>query len=165
MLGHGGVSEPAPNPDAAPRPSRLKRLILVVGVATVVLAGAGGGLFAWKKSRAAGPAPKPDGPPGVLSLDPFVVNLADGGGSRFLRVSMRLVTGTREEAEHLAKDEVALTRVRSAILELLAQQTAERLVTPEGKAELKRTVAERVAPLLEGAKVNDVLFADFVVQF
>ena len=56
-------------------------------------------------------------------------------------------------------------RMRSAILELLSQQTAENLVTAEGKTSLKETIAEHISPLTGGVKVSDVLFSDFVVQF
>jgi flagellar protein FliL len=102
---------------------------------------------------------------GLLSLEPFVVNLADPGGGRFLRVSTRLVLDSPEEAERIQKDAVLLVRVRSTILELLTQQKADELVTSEGKATLKTAIAEHLEPLLEEAEVEDVLFADFVVQF
>jgi len=48
---------------------------------------------------------------------------------------------------------------------LLAQQKADSLITPEGKSELKAAIAEHVKEILEEAKVTDVLFTDFVVQF
>ena len=48
---------------------------------------------------------------------------------------------------------------------MLAQQTAESLITPEGKAALKTAIAEHVKTDLEETKVTDVLFSDFVVQF
>ena len=56
-------------------------------------------------------------------------------------------------------------RVRSTILELLTQQTADQLVTPEGKAALKKAIGEHLETLLEDTEVTDVLFSDFVVQF
>ena len=108
---------------------------------------------------------KASGPAGLLSLDPFVVNLADQGGSRFLRVSIRLLVGSPEHAEHLQKDDVTLMRVRSAILDLLTEQTADRLVTADGKTALRQAIAARVEPVLDDTKVTDVLFSDFVVQF
>ena len=70
-----------------------------------------------------------------------------------------------EEAEKIQKNELLLVRIRSSILELLTQQTADQLVTSEGKATLKTAIAEHLEPLLEDTEVEDVLFADFVVQF
>jgi flagellar basal body-associated protein FliL len=57
-----------------------------------------------------------------------------------------------------------MLRTRSAILELLSTQVATRLVTPEGKSEVKKAIAEQASRLL-GVKVTDVLFSEFVVQF
>jgi flagellar protein FliL len=101
---------------------------------------------------------------GVLGFDPFVVNLADPGGSRFLRVKVQLVV-EEEKVEELHKKEVALVRTRAAILEVLAEQTADKLITPAGKAELKAAIKEHASHVLEPIEVMDVLFSDFVVQF
>ena len=103
--------------------------------------------------------------PGIGALDPFVVNLADPGGQRFLRLTLRLVLESEEVATHFEEDELARARVRSAILELLTMQTADHVVTAEGKAELKKEIVERATHALEHAKVIDVLFTEFVVQY
>jgi flagellar basal body-associated protein FliL len=58
-----------------------------------------------------------------------------------------------------------MMRARGAILELLTVQMSDALVTPGGKSELKKAIAERVGEALEHVKVVDVLFSDFVVQF
>ena len=154
-------------------------MLIIALVAFIVLGG--GGAFAFYMMRA--PAQSVDGDShgdshekkkkkkkkesehGLVSLEPFVVNLADQGGSRFLRLSLRLVVDTPEEAEKVQKNDVLLVRVRSAILELLTQQTADQLVTTEGKATLKTAIAEHLKTLLEDTEVTDVLFSDFVVQF
>jgi flagellar FliL protein len=93
------------------------------------------------------------------------VNLADKDAQRFVRVTLRLVVETKEEAKEIEENEVATTRLRSAILEVLTQQTADKLTTPDGKEQLKKAIAERSVPVLGGKKVLDVLFTDFVVQF
>ena len=72
---------------------------------------------------------------------------------------------SRDQAATLAKDELGRTRVRSAVLEFLTLQTADGLVTPEGKTALKQSIAERASEALGHTKVIDVLFAEFVVQF
>jgi flagellar basal body-associated protein FliL len=55
-------------------------------------------------------------------------------------------------------------RVRSSILEMLAQQTADQLVTVEGKAALKTAIIERASEKAEELKITDVLFSEFIVQ-
>src|SRR5262249_35178434 len=101
---------------------------------------------------------------GIVPLEPFTVNLAEGG-SRYLRTTLKLVVEDEKKAKHLAENEVAVSRMRSAVLELLTQQKAEHLVTAEGKAELKKTICEQLSHMTGGTEVTDVLFSDFVVQF
>jgi len=152
----------------ATKGGKSKLLLIAIG-ALVVLGGGGAAAFYVMRAPAqpghTAPVVEQVSEPGLLSLEPFTVNLADPGGSRFLRLSVRLVVGSPEEAEKAQKNSVLLVRVRSSILELLAQQTADSLVTPEGKTALKAAIAEHVKTILEGTKVTDVLFSDFVVQF
>jgi len=157
---------PAPKP-AAKRGGRRRLLTFVMAVLVVAIGGGGVAAFFMKRgtARAASAAPAKPVEHGLLSLEPFVVNLADAGGSRFLRVSVRLVIESVEQAERVQKNDVALVRVRSGILEVLTQQTADALVTPEGKTALKKIIATRAEAALDGTKVADVLFSDFVVQF
>jgi len=154
---------------ASPKPKGGKKgLIIGAASAVVVIAGAAGAFWffsARQPAQASAEKPPVAVEHGLLSLEPLVVNLADSGGERLLRVSIRVIVGTREEAEKLQKNEVALTQLRSAILELLTQQTAEQLVTVDGKASLRQAIVERAKEVLEGATVIDVLFSDFVVQF
>ena len=161
-----------PAAPAAPKKSR-KGLFIILTVLIVVLAGAGGGaywfLFRGAEAQAAeaGAEAEPEAeevPTGIVPFEPFVVNLADPGVSRFLRVSLTLVAD-EEHAAELEHDEVALMRVRSAILELLSQKQSGQLVTPDGKAELKKSIAEAAAHAAHDLKVLDVLFTEFIVQY
>ncbi len=94
-----------------------------------------------------------------------MVNLADPGGTRFLRVSLALVVANEEEAKELGENAVVKSRIQSSLIELLAQQTSDALVTPEGKAKLKTAIKEQVAHAAHEMEVSDVLFSEFVVQF
>ena len=159
----------ADKPAEAAKPAKRGKLIPIL-VAVVVIAAGGGGAF-WWFSRGAHAAAKheparqaAESGGGVVPLEPFLVNLADPGGSRYLRTTLKLVVADEKAAERVAKNEVAMTRVRSAILELLTTRTADQLVTADGKTSLKHAIAERVTPIV-GVPVADVLFADFVVQF
>src|SRR5688500_6616359 len=163
------MSQPAAATDKSAKPGR-NRLVLVA-VAVVVLAGGVGAAF-WflgpssaAKAQEAHVEEEPAGKPGIVALDPFVVNLADAGGTRFLRLTLKLVVQSVEHAKELSEDEVSRSRVRSTMIELLTQQAGERLVTPEGKAELKAQIAERASHAMHDTKVLDVLFSEFVVQF
>jgi flagellar FliL protein len=153
--------------DSKPGQAKKGKGLVLAVVAVVLLAGGGGGFWWWRKSHAqAGPPPEPVHveASGVVPMEPFLVNLADTQASRFLRVTLRLVVDTPDEAKEIEESPVDQVRARSAILELLATQESSALVTPEGKAALKKTIAERTTAVLK-REVRDVLFTDFVVQF
>ena len=153
-------------PSAPKKKSKL--LPILIALVFVVLAGGGaaGYWFYAHRDGQENAAPKEEAPPepGIVEMDPFVVNLADPGGTRFLRVSMRLLTYSEAQAAEMKEDAVAKTKLRAAILELLSMQTAAPLITPEGKTELKKSIAERAAHAIHDLKVTDVLFVEFVVQ-
>ena len=159
---------------AAPKKKKSKLIPILLSVLFVILAGGGGAGAYWfythrAPSEAGGeeaeePKVEEAPPPGIVEMEPFVVNLADPGGQRFLRVSMRLLTYDKDQAAELKEDAVEKAKLRSALLELLSMQTAEPLVTPDGKAELKKAIADRAAKAVHELKVTDVLFVEFVVQ-
>ena len=156
--------------------SLVKKILMFVTIVLVLAGGGSAGAWWWfHRAEAVAPADghaaakaEPQADPkdsGVLAMEPFLVNLADQDAPRFLRATLGLVVADKEHAEHLAEDDVAKARVRSAILELLTTQKSTDLVTPEGKAALKRQVIEKADHILHNTKVTDVLFTEFVVQF
>jgi flagellar FliL protein len=155
---------PVPAPPAK-KGGAKKWLVLV---ALVVMAG--GGAAWWfmggSSTAAAAEAAEPEiSARGVFAFEPFLVNLADEGGQRFLKATVQIVLVSPEEAAHLAETPAVVMHLRSAILEVLTQQQAPVLVTAEGKASLKQAIKERTSTLMPQRKVLDVLFSEFVVQF
>lgn len=150
----------------------MKKLLVHGVVGILLMAAGGGGVWFWTRGaqaaaaegHAAAPAVDP-ADSAMVPLDPFLVNLADTEAPRFLRATVNLVIGPKARAEDLAKDPVVMARIRSTVLELLTTQRSKTLVTPEGKDELRKGISERVAAVIGDAKVIDVLFSDFVVQF
>lgn len=146
-----------------------KSFVLIAVIALVVIGGGGGAAWWWfhRGTTVAEAAPKE--PPldkrGLLTFEPFMVNLADEGGTRFLKTNIALVVEDAATAKELEESPVVKSRVRSDILELLTEQQAPALVTPEGKESLKNAIKARTAHALEDKKVIDVLFSEFVVQF
>jgi len=151
---------------AAPKKSKLVPFLLALIFVMLAGGGAAGYWFYAHKGASDKAAPEKEAAPepGIVEMEPFVVNLADPGGARFLRVSMRLLTYSEDQAAEIKEDAVAKTKLRGALLELLSMQTAAPLVTPDGKAELKKAIAERAAHAVHDLKVTDVLFVEFVVQ-
>jgi flagellar protein FliL len=160
------MSQEAQTP-AAPAPKKSRKLMVIAGAILVIAGISGGGYWMFLRPSAEAaekPAEEPAEPPAIVSMDPFVVNLADPGAARFLRVTVGLVVANEGQAKEFSEDAVVRMRVRSSILDLLAQQTAEHLVTTEGKTELKNIIAERVLEHTEHLKISDVLFSEFIVQ-
>lgn len=138
-----------------------------IGVLVLMLGGGGAGWYFMTGQAATAEAKEEEHeeeePAEVIEFQPFVVNLADPGVSRFLRVSLSLVVRSHEAALAL-EDRVTQTRVRSGLLDLLSQQTSDVLVTPEGKAKLKEAILASATKAAE-QKVSDVYFSEFIVQF
>ena len=153
--------------DQSAGPARKKRgglvKLLLVGA---VLAGAGaGGAWYFTRGASAAPVELKAEDRGLVEFEPFLVNLSDAGGTRFLKMTVDLVVGSPEEARHIEDTPVLLRQTRSAILELLTQQQATALVTTEGKQKLKDAIKAQAGLVLVHQKVIDVLFSEFVVQF
>ena len=162
------MSAPAAAPaDGAKKAGGKNKMFMIGGV---VLALAGGGYY-YKTQAAAheeeAPAKKEVSAKerGLVSFDPFVANLADEGGQRFVRVTVQLVVADALQATEMTEIPVMAMQARAIILELLSMQLADTLVTPEGNIALRQAIAERVAEALHEIEVVDVLFSDFVVQF
>lgn len=150
-------------------PAKAKSKLPLIGGAVVLLAAGGGGMYWWNGRHAAEPVAEakeiPPSARGLVSFEPFVANLADPGGTRFVRTTVQLVVADALQATEVNETPVLVMQARAIILELLTTQTADVLVTPDGKAALRKAIAERVHDALHEVEVIDVLFSDFVVQF
>jgi flagellar FliL protein len=165
------VDEPQQLPEVTPTKKKGRSKLTIFAIVVIVLGGAGGS--AWWYLRAAptnGAAAAAESDVdmskrGLLAFEPFLVNLADPGGGRFLKATIQVVLPEPDAAEHFKEKPVLVMQARSAILELLTEQTADVLVTPDGKKALKEQIKAKVSVALGNMKVIDVLFSDFVVQF
>ena len=163
------MSTPTPDASAAAGKKRLPMLLIVV-VLVAVAGAAGGGAWFFMRGEAASATtheePKtPLGERGLVPFEPFVVNLADPGGQRFLRASIQRLVDSADEAEHIEKTTVLQMGERAAILDVLTEQTSEHLASKAGKEALRKELVEKVHEALEEVKVVDVLFSDFVIQY
>jgi flagellar FliL protein len=151
------VKSEAVKPDAA-KPAKSKKFLLIGGILFVVLALAGGGawFFISKKNAAAAEdgsieevvhaAPK--GPPTFLPLDNMVVNLADPGGEKVAQIGITLELA---DAHATDKVKVYLPSIRSSILLLISQRTAEELLQLEGKEKLAADILVEASRPFDGA--------------
>lgn len=132
--------------DGAKAPAKSKKMLIIIVAAVLVLVvGGAAAFFVISKQRAASEEgeeaapPKavahvdPKAPPAYLPLDAMVVNLADPGGERVAQIGITL-----EVLDAKSSDSVKayLPTIRSGILMLISQRTAEELLKAEGKEKL-----------------------------
>jgi flagellar FliL protein len=104
---------------------------------------------------------------GALALEPFLVNLSDAPSNRYARVTIKLGLNLKQDEiiEKMAKNEVAISKVRDEILSILSAKKSDELITNEGKKALRKEIIERLNKVLpEGEQVEEVFFTDFIVQ-
>lgn len=97
----------------------------------------------------------------IFGLDPFVVNLQDNSGTRYLKVTINLEitgNGTTEELE------AQTAKVRDAVIVLLSSKSYADIGTVEGKYQMRDEVVERVNQFLRKSHVKTAYFTDFVIQ-
>ena len=152
-----------------------KILIILIGVLLVLMVGLGGGLFMmWNKiatldaqntteegeeSDEEVAVERPLGP--ILALDTFIVNLADKGGNRYLRITMDLELDKVELEEEVKK---RLPQIRDAILMILPTKRFEDISSVAGKTVLRDEIQDRINGFLALGTVTNIYFKEFVVQ-
>ena len=156
-----------------------KILVILIGVVMIIMLGLGGGLFMmWNKLSAmetqaqgtaeaggqadggtAVPIEKLLGP--IFPLDTFIVNLADKGGKRYLRITIDLELDDEELESEVAK---RLPQVRDSILTILPTKRFEDISSAKGKTALRDQMLERINGLLARGQITNIYFKEFVVQ-
>jgi flagellar FliL protein len=166
---------PAPAPLAAPVAAKFPILPLLIAVVVgVVIAtlGVGGGVYylahTGRLPMQSGAAQKTEvsalATTHAVVLEPLLVNLADAGGSSYLRVALtlRVADGEKNKDDKIGDDGVAA--VRDTVLAVLGRQTADGLLAADGKERLKVQLKAALAEHNADLKVKDVFFTDFLVQ-
>lgn len=139
-------------------PAKSKKLLIIIVAAVLVLAVGGGGAFFYISKQRAAAAAAEDGeeaspakaashagpkvPPAYLPLDSMVVNLADPGGERVAQVGITLEV---TDAHAVDTVKLFLPTIRSGVLMLISQRTAEQLLSQEGKQKLAKDILRETA--------------------
>jgi flagellar protein FliL len=97
----------------------------------------------------------------LLALDPFIVNLADEDGNRYLKATVQLeFFGGRVPGELNAR----MPQIRDLLLTLFTSKVFADIRAVQGKAELRDEITNRVNHALRRDLVKNVYFTEFVVQ-
>jgi flagellar FliL protein len=100
----------------------------------------------------------------ALPLEPFVVNLADTGSARYLRIKISLMVDDGAKLKEVADNAALQLKLRDVILEILTQKTSDDLINEEGKKQLRNEIQKKISGYFKKAKLVDVMFSDFVIQ-
>jgi flagellar FliL protein len=97
----------------------------------------------------------------LYSLDTFIVNLADAGRNRYLRVTMDLELAESADAGKLTE---RLPQIRDSILMILPSKQFDDIAGMEGKIALRDEILAKLNSLFGNTVVTNIFFTEFVVQ-
>jgi flagellar FliL protein len=132
-------------------------------VAAVVIAGAVVGVLYFKgdsgKKEAAQAKEQPVS--AVWAMEPFIVNLVDNNGERYLKISVELEVSDKNVVAELT---TLKPKLRDNVLDLLTAKSYKDLVDMVGKQRLRDEITMRLNSFLSGGKIVKVYFTEFVIQ-
>ena len=148
-------------------------VIMVVAVSVLMVIVGAGFFFMWSKLNTISSQSVPGdthsvevensikklGP--IQPLDTFIVNLADPGGSRYLRVTMNLELKNEEITNEVIS---RLPQIRDGILMILPTKKYADINTVEGKTVLRDEIIANLNSHLKLGSVTNIYFTEFVVQ-
>ena len=97
----------------------------------------------------------------IYKLETMIVNLADQGGKRYLRITMELELNSPELTAEIDK---RLPQLRDAVLMILPTKTYADIGTTQGKIALRDELMAKLNSFLKTGTVNTIYFSEFVVQ-
>lgn len=162
---------------AAKPPPKSKKMLIIIVAAVLLVVLAGGGAFLYiSKQRAAAAAAAEEGgdhaaattpaaddhgkakaPPVYLPMDNMVLNLADPGGERVAQVGITLEVRDAAAAESV---KAYMPTIRSGVLMLLSQRTADELLSAEGKQKLIEDILRETSVPFGGGAEEEEATAD-----
>ncbi|MCY7345120.1 MAG: flagellar basal body-associated FliL family protein [Pyrinomonadaceae bacterium] len=99
----------------------------------------------------------------IVELQPFIVNLADSEQARYLRMTVSLGIGGESPAEE-KPDQVFNSRVRNAILAVLSIKKSEDVLSPDGKAKLRKEILQAAQAVSSESEIEAIYITEFIVQ-
>ncbi len=159
----------------------LKLVIIIVAAAMLIALGGAFALFrmtagskAVEESKAEVSSDKTAGhqetgkkgghgiePGAIADLEPFIVNLADTPEIRYLKLNVKLELDRSEATEEV---KARTPQIRDSILVLLTSKDSGTIRTPQGKAQLRDEITQRINGLLPKPGVRSAYFTEFVIQ-
>lgn len=99
--------------------------------------------------------------PVYIEFKPFIVNLEDINGRRFLKLTISVEALSEAQSAEINSQ---MPRIRHDILLLLAGLSSDDLATLEGKIKLRHQMLNHINSQLTRGRVKNIYFSEFVVQ-
>lgn len=163
--------------DATVTKKKGKGMLIGIIAAVIIVAGAGGFFFLKGKSGATaegghgteevaashnGSGEGSDKKSGsIFNLDPFIVNLQDNSGTRYLKLTINLELAPGTSPEELTAQS---PQIRDSLIILLSSKGYSDIGTVEGKYQMRDEIVARVNQFLNKGKVKTAYFTEFVIQ-
>jgi flagellar FliL protein len=143
--------------------SMMKWIIIIVAVVVIVGGGAGGAYYYFTKMTASKKETAVQKPPiGALwAMEPFIVNLIDNEGQRYLKAVIQLEVS---DSLTVAELDQLKPKIRDNVLDLLSAKSYKDLMEQGGKQRLREEIQMRINTFLTKGKIEKVYFLDFVIQ-
>jgi flagellar FliL protein len=151
-------------PENPKKPAKSFKLLFIGAGGLVVLLLIGGVVYFFFLSSSSsdsseGKKPKENIASAIHKMDPFLVNLADPGQLRYLKVTLHIETPLKGE-----EYEKRLPQLRDSVLSILSSKQFKDISTSDGKNVLREEIKEKMNQLLVEIKVQNIYFTEFVIQ-
>ncbi len=97
----------------------------------------------------------------VHTMDPYIVNLNEASGGRFLKATVEVQLSDDAALAELTQDS---REVRDNLLRYFSDLTVVDTMGEQAKLKIQGDIVARLNEVLQGEKVKRVYFAEFVVQ-
>lgn len=103
----------------------------------------------------------------LYKLDTLIVNLADHGGKRYLRITMEMELKPADEVDTsdlVEEMDRRLPQIRDTILMILPSKTYADISDTTGKIALRDQIISQLNGLLKKGQISTIFFTEFVIQ-
>lgn len=97
----------------------------------------------------------------MVEVEPFIVNILDGQGTRYLKAAITLEVDS-EAAVQESTDR--MPQIRDAVLLLVSNKTFGEMSDLQGKLQLRAELMSKINSFFRKGKVQKIYFTEFVVQ-
>jgi len=155
--------EQAQNEQVKKKPSALKYII--IGLAIMIIIPVIGFFVVSKfvlKDDQAEQSKKQSAEVGeIFPLEVIVVNIANTGGTRYLRAGISFEVVDTNVINELTQ---RIPQIKDLIIMILSVKELEDLIDFSGKNQIRKEIFEKINAVLMNGKIKNVYFTEFVIQ-